>query len=456
MRLLKGIRRAIALSVVVLGATLAASALGALGNLSGLRAFEDFTLDLRQQTTAESFVSGGSDRASEVVLVLFDEYSVLDPDFGWPWISPFPRAVLAELIDALAEAGARTIGLDVYLDRLFPGLDAIDGGNGLLREAMEHAGNVVLVAPVQATDSGSTLLPPHPFFAEVAADVGAAELPAAFETFRDGALAVRSGDTLEPSFALALYAHARSLDVDSLLAEGRRAGRLDLPGLPDGVGEVPDDAPGAIVPFRVRYIGPPSSADAADPPGTFPAYASGTLPLTTSFAPELFEDKIVLVGTGFHDEDKFRTPFYGALPTVAPAGGASSEPYTWMFGVELHANALQNMLDGRYVTPLGPGGTALLLFLSALLAGAVTFRFGAGWGALATGIVIGGIFAGAWWAWAGGVYLPGADIARLGTAFLWIPVAKPTVSALFSYVGAVGYVSIVEGREKRFIKGAFG
>ena len=473
---LKGWRRAAAAVAVAVGAAVVAAGLDAAGNLTGLRALEDLTLDLRQRTTSESLVPALGGREGEVVLVMFDELSVLDPDFGWPWISPFPRGVIADVVEALTDAGARTIGLDVYLDRLFPGLDAMDQGNARLRAAIERAGNVVLVAPVEHGPDGPAVVPPHPFFADVAADVGAAELPAAFETFRDGALAVRSDAGLEPSFALALWARSRGVGVDSLLGEAARNGRLELPGLPRGVGRVP--AEGSIVPFRVRYVGPPSSPDAEAPPGTFPTFASGTVPLTASFAPELFRDKVVLIGTGFHDEDKFRTPFYGAVPPEAPDAGTSPpdapgaasgpnavgpdalagqpEPYTWMFGVELHANALQNMLDGAYVRPTSDVGRAGLLLAAALIAAAATFLLGAGWGAVGTVAAIVGVVVWAFWGWAGIVYLPGLEVLELGAAFLWVPVAAPIASALLAYVGSVGWISIVEGREKRFIKSAFG
>lgn len=466
---LRGWRRAAALAAVALGAALVAAGLDAAGNLTGLRALEDLALDLRQRTTSESLVPALGGRESEVVLVMFDELSVLDPDFGWPWISPFPRGVIADVVDALTDAGARTIGLDVYLDRLFPGLDAMDQGNARLRDAMERAGNVVLVAPVEHGPDGPVVVPPHPFFAAVAADIGGAELPAAFETFRDGALAVRSEDGLQPSFALALWARSRGVAVDSLLGEAHETGRLELPGLPRGVGRVATK--GSIVPFRVRYVGPPSSPDADAPPGTFPTFASGTVPLTASFAPELFHDKIVLVGTGFHDEDKFRTPFYGARAAGPPlaargsdtaaedatdASSASPEPHTWMFGVELHANALQNMLDGSYVRPMSGGARALLLLAVALIAAGATFLLGAAWGAGGTMVAILGVIAWAFWSWAGVVYLPGMEVLELGASFLWVPVAAPAAAGLLSYVGSVGWVSIVEGREKRFIKSAFG
>ena len=201
---MKKYRRLVPLGLIVAAAIALAAVLDAAGSATGVQAFEDFTLDLRQQTTAESFQPGIGDRESEVVLVFFDSLTVMDPVDGWPWISPFPRAHLAAVIDALSAAGAKTIGVDVFLDRLYPNLNRIDQGDDLLRAAIERAGNVILVSPIQQTDEGPEASPPHPFFADVAAGVGSAELPSSYETFRDGTLAVRSGDRLEPSFALAM------------------------------------------------------------------------------------------------------------------------------------------------------------------------------------------------------------------------------------------------------------
>ena len=455
-------RRLVAFALIVASAVVLAAALDAAGGLTGLRAFEDFTLDLRQQTTPESFQAGRGERESEVVLVLFDEYSVMDSLDGWDWISPFPRAHLAELIDAVSLAGARTIGVDVYVDRLFPGLNDIDRGDELLRESIARAGNVILVTPVEQTDSGPVMTPPHRYFAEVAAGVGSAELPASFETFRDGTLAVRSGYGIEPSFALALYAHARGLAVDSMLRDAVESGRLSLPGLPASVGRIPpewleDDAQseGSIVPFRVRYVGPPSSVDAEGPPGTFQASASGTVPDLAALLPDLFRDKIVLLGTGFHEQDRFRTPFYSYVPPAAGAAGAAAQPYGWMYGVEIHANVLQNMLDGEYVRPTGAASRLLLLLLVATFVAGVTFWRGIAWGAAAMILGAFGTLVLAWWAWAGVVYVPGAELLSLGGRFRWVPVGAPIVSGIFSYVGSVAYVAVVEGRDKRHIKRAF-
>lgn len=449
------------LGIVVASAGLATLLGGPLGGL-GLRQFEDFTLDLRQQTVVESFLPGTGVRESEIVLVLFDEYSVTDSVDGWDWITPFPRAHLAEVVDALAAAGARTIGLDVFLDQMYAGLNRIDGGNDLLRDAMERAGNVILATPVEQTDSGPAVMNPHPFFLDAAAGAGSAELPSSFETFREGALAVRDGRSIRPSFALALYAHSRGLDVDSLLETSIERQRVELPGLPSQYGRVPpgwldgsDPSSTAVVAFPIRFHGPPSTSDADGPPGTFQAYASSSVSLLAMLSPESFEDRIVLMGTGFHAEDRFRTPFFSSTPDPGPDEDVVEE-YGWMYGVEVHANALQNMLDGAYVRPLGGGSTLLLLLLAGAMTGLAAFRFGAGWGAAVTATVLAAIWVGGFWSWAGTVYLPGSAAPDPRTAGLWVPIGTPVLSALLSYVGSVAYVAIVEGREKRFIQGAFG
>jgi adenylate cyclase len=204
--------------------------------------------------------------------------------------------------------------------------------------------------------------------------------------------------------------------------------------------------------------------DAEAPPGTFPASASGTVADLALFLPELFRDKIVLLGTGFHAEDRFRTPFFShRAPAAWPADGesdgaagtAEGEPYGWMYGVEIHANALQNMLDGEYVKPMGGGGRLLLLLLVALVSGGVTFWRGAGWGAAAAALAGAAAWVYAWWAWAGSAYVPGGELFSFAERFVWVPVGAPTLAGILSYVGSVAYVAVVEGREKRFYKGAF-
>jgi adenylate cyclase len=454
-------QRLLALALIVAASAGLASLADTFGGLTGVEALRYTTLDWREQTTTESFQQGYGDRSSDVVLVLFDELSVTDPEMGWLWEQPYPRGEIARVIDAVSSAGARTIGLDVFLELQEPELNELTGGDDALRAAMERAGNVILVGPLAQTDSGPVLERPDTFFLNAAAGLGGAELPTAFETVREGTLAVRSGGSLKPSFALALYAHASGMDADSLMLQAKRWGRVALPGLPPSVGNVPEDwweqgtsSASSIVPFTLRFYGPPSSGNADDPPGTFPAVSSSTVDLAATFNPELFKDKIVLIGSGFHDSDKFRTPFF-QMEAPPDSTRADTRTYGYMYGVELHANALQDMLDGDYVRPLGARSEALLLLLAALLTGGAVFWKGAGWGGFATVGTLLGLVVAAFWSWAGQAYGPGGSWFDLGAPFLWLPMVSPGVAAVFSYVGSVGYVSVVEGREKRFIKGAF-
>jgi adenylate cyclase len=422
-----------------------------IAGLTGLERVEYLTLDYRQRVTAES-LRGAEAGESPVVLVLFDSTAVMD----WDYFSPYPRAILAELVDALAGAGARSIGLDVYLDRTFPNLGE---GDQQLRDAMERAGNVVLAAMTVEGEEGRVLRPPHPYFTEVAAGVGTADLPTAFDVVREGTLVVRDGATdMVPGLALALYSHSMGVPPQALMEQARVDGRLDLEGLPSRYGEIPGawlaGQPSTVdrLSFPIRFLGPrsnPEWADAEGVSGTFPAYSSSFAATVALFSPEFFRDKIVLLGTGFHDSDKFRTPFYDAPlpPSLVAEGGAAT--YGWTFGVEVHANALMNMLDGEYVRTSGAGLLGLVILINALITTGVVFRWGTAWGAGVMLLTMLGHASLAFAAFAG-------VGAVWGGPYLWLPMISPVLAIVVAYLSATAYVAVVEGREKRFIRGAFG
>lgn len=453
------LRRLLFLALIVTASVGVALLAETYGSVTGMEPAERAFLGWRQTAAAQTRTADPSQK-SEVVLVLFDSLSVAE----WPYLSPFPRPFLAELIDALHDAGAKAIGLDVFLDRTYPGLNAMDRGDDLLRAAIGRAGNVVLVSRVVTTPEGPQLQRPDSFFASVAAGVAAAELPTPFETVQDGVLAVRSGGSLQPSVALALWARARGFGVDSLLGAARQAGRFDLPGLPDAYAGIPqgflddwDERQGFALTFPLRYIGPPSVAEAqAGRTNTFETYSAGLAATTAAFMPEVFRDRIVLLGTGFHDSDKFRTPFYNSRPSVIE-GSQATGTYGWMYGVEVHANALQNLLDGTYLRPIPDWAKVLMLLMLAGVAGAVPFWSEAGSGALGALFLGFGVTALSFWAYAGEVFLPtGRVLVHLGQPYLVVPVAISILVIFLAYLGSVAYVSVVEGRDKRFIKSAFG
>ncbi|HUH13145.1 MAG TPA: CHASE2 domain-containing protein, partial [Longimicrobiales bacterium] len=144
---------------------------------------------------------------SPIRLILLDSLAVA----SWPYQEPFPRGHLAELVRYVSERGAVAIGLDVYLDRLYPVLDSMDAGDRRLRAAIADAGNVVLAAPTDGTAERRVLLPPHPYFADAAAAVGSADVDDRYGTLYEWVFAVRTEDGLVPGFALAIYAQAEGI-----------------------------------------------------------------------------------------------------------------------------------------------------------------------------------------------------------------------------------------------------
>ena len=448
-------RRGSALGLITLSAASLAQLSDLYGNLTGVEDLELVTLDRRQQAASRQLrrIEG----RTEVVVVFFDEEAAKD----WDYLSPCYRPHLADLINAVSFAGARTIGLDVYLDRRWDELNRMDGGDDRLHQALADAGNVILVSLVVDSEDGQSrvLARPDPYFTDVAAGVASADLPTPFETIRDGTLAVRSGDGLAPGFALALYAHSRGLDIDSIMADAKATGMVSLPGLPAGVGWVPRDwwRPGSTpvttaISFPLRFIGPPSHIVQGEiDVGTFQAVASQSAVGLAYINPDFFRDKIVLLGTGFHDSDKCRTAYYD-LPYSLVAEGDQSFPadaaFDYMYGVEIHANAVQNFIEEEYLRSLGAGTTLVLLLTLALTVGGMVFVKGAVWGGAVTLLLGLGTYGGAFM-----IYMNGLGGIE---PYLWIPIIAPAVALGFSYLGSTAYVAIIEGKEKRFIRSAFG
>ena len=405
--------------------------------LTTLQAFEGLfgqleytTIDYRMRSTVKA-----NRDSTDVVLVLFDSASIEQ----WPYLSPFPRAMLATLIDGVAASGAKAIGLDVFLGQQYPILNALDSGDVKLRDAIARAGNVVLVGPTESEDSVRRFQRPDTFFAKHAAALASADLPTPFETQRDGVLTIRTVEgELIPSFALALYAKARGLNLDSLLAETDRKGELVLPGLPRKYAKLGKDA---VQPVPIIFEGPPSRTTRED--GAFRAFSAYAVQQLVQFgAPvpaEWVKDKVVILGSGFHDSERFRSPFYSAQMRDTTS---SRRIYGWTYGPEIHANAVQNLLSERFAVPMSGLPVLLLLLVCAAVVALVVFWQGAKLGVAAAGLIV----------------LANAALAFIvfDRTELVVPMVSPMIAVVLAYLGSTSYVSIVEGREKRMIKGAFG
>ena len=369
------------------------------------------TIDYRMQSLPRH-----NPDSTAVRLVLFDSAFVK----SWPYLSPFPRAALASLIDAASQAGAKTIGLDVFLGDRYPVLNAMDSSDVKLHDAMKRAGNVVLVAPTSGSETQREVQLPDTYFTHVAAAVGTADLPTPFETVRDGVLTVRTSSGMVPSFALAMYGQFKGENIDSL-ARAYASTNGD-----------------ATRTFPILYEGPPSRTDRDD--GAFRAMSGFALqqlaqnsPAALSFAG--LQGKVVILGSGFHESERFRTPFYSATDSTGTIDG-------WTYGPEIHANALQNLLSNHFLRSFAWYWKFLLAFALALAVAIVTFARGTKWGAFAFFALAVATSVVAW--------------IVFSKDTLVMPIIGPSLAGLFALLGSTSYVSVVEGKEKRMIKGAFG
>ena len=371
--------------------------------------------------------------SSRVALVLFDTMTVS----SWPYLVPFPRAPLADLVRTAAANGAAVIALDVFLERQYPELSQLDNGDEKLRDAIRDAGNVVLVAETVQQGATRRLNPPDPYFAEVAAAVATADLPTPYETARDATLVTMTESGPVPGLALAVYAVMHGLDLDSLTQSIVQTGRIAVADVPAQYAQLQRDG---ATNLPIRYVGPPSRPDREE--GAFRAYSAfaiAAIGAATAFAPndalqEWMRGNAVLLGSGFHDSERFRSPYYDHV-------FADGELAGWTYGVEVHANALQNLLERSYIVPASGASALAVLLLVAIIAAGVTFWQGAKFGVLGAAL-----------ATAAAALLALLVFARSG---LVLPVIGPALAAALAYTSAVAYVSVVEGREKRMIRGAF-
>lgn len=245
----------------------------------------------------------------DIALVLIDEESLV----GYGYVSPIDRRLTADVVGAIADAGAKAIGLDFIIDR--PTEPAKDAAFVAALRAARARLPVVLGAIDDRSGVPDAALA---FQADIVARAGVtpAQIYVASEQQRlaIGDQAVRyivsaPGPQQRPFFAQALAA-----------AVGVRV----TPASPLIAWQHPPAAAGAnFVPtFTV-----PAHRDAAGTP-------TGDI-LPSSWRAAL-AGKIVLVGGAFRDRDRHLTPLSVATAERVP-------------GVQIHAQILAQLLDARSV-----------------------------------------------------------------------------------------------------------
>lgn len=459
-----------------------------------LRHFELFhslelkTIDLRYQLrgpyTGLLGTSGFDSESLDVVLVdLDDESWRLIPE-QWP----YPREIWGQVTDNLVRAGAGVIVFDIMFDS--PGSGYAHGDSVFaesIREA-EQKGTSIILAAKKATEQ--TRVPPSyiqnplEIFVDAGASIGLINEVKDADGFTRNYLMydmLQQGIAHYPSLALESFqkyinfkqeyshrilqqtidGHAR-LDFDRI----SRIDRINFYGPPSHGGPEPP-----VGPWKTFFRYPLSNVldDAnynlkiqqEDTNWMELFYSDGLLGEFGMSKDSPFQDKIVLIGVSlaeFHDLKE--TPFYKfhGYQDLMP-------------GFEIHANALQMLLDKNQIDEISNSTLLLSVLLSALVlsvvivnvhpvAGAISF-IAISW--LYVEISFGFFFQEIFWSPTllfSVIFSPETGTPLIGAPpfgdSVYIPVMFPLIALTLTYAGNVLFQFISTRREKKWIKDAFG
>lgn len=389
-----------------------------------LRGIELKTLDWRARRLAEP-----ARRDPSIVHVTIDQASLdrFEQDHNyWPW----PRDIYAPALSFLKKAGARAVVMDVLFTNA--GEASLDATLGA---AVKDEGRVVLAMETAvkpdprraaspparfAVDAGPALtaaaanrasvrLPIDPLLSG-ARMLGDTKAGADFDgIFRSVPLLVTLGGRTYPTLpaAAAMLATGRSLDE---LAPRLTDGRL-------------------LVRFHGKAL-----TENADPLKTYESYHFADLVLSAvaieektkpPLDPALFKDKIVFVGMSAPGLlDNHPSPIDPVLP-----------------GTEVVAAATDNLIHGDGLTRAPAASVFALVVLALLLAGiASRYSSNQGW---APGVML-----------ASSAGLAGASCLAF-TRGVWLDLTSPQLALWLGFAASSAWSYAVEGRQKRYIQGAF-
>jgi signal transduction histidine kinase len=350
----------------------------------------------------------------------------------WPW----PRDLIARLVDRLSALGASTIALDI----IFPGADKVSAKNDAVLAAAMAKANVVTSFALTSRGNDAVVRPkagfahmgdsPLSYLENYSGAVGnIAEIEKAAKgngnltivpepdgLIRRVNLLYRRDAVLYPNLSLEVLRVAQGAEAIAVKSSGA-SGELSF-GTHTGISQikvggvvVPTDAAG-----RLWLYYSPRAAER-----TIPAWKI----MDPSFKSPELEGAIALVGTSAIGLSDLRsTPLSPLLP-----------------GVEIHAQAVEQMLTGRFLRRPDWASGAELVYLVVLGAGMILLlpRLSALWcGAIGLAVVLAG-FAASW-----------AAFVR----FNWlVDPLLPALTALLIYLSSslISYVRSERERRKLII-----
>jgi adenylate cyclase len=372
------------------------------------------------------FKTRASQPARSTVIVGIDQrsYQALLAKHG-P-LSQWPRTLYAQALDALHEsatgagpagpsrAGPRVVAFEVFFDGARP-------EDAELAQAMLRSGNVVTPVVAQGErdlEPGpgvprrfDAFLRPSPGIRGTAAGEGLANVSVSPDSVVRGLpLLLRAGDERLPAMALTLAA-----------LYARRPNVLDAepgPGVVHAAGRAIPVSEGQIM--AINFLGPPSSPDGKGPFRIIPFVDV----LEGRFDRSMVRDRIVLIGPTIRGVDEHPTP---------------TSSFTRMWGVEILANAVETVVDQRYLVTSARWMTVLGIVLMVSLAAIVT-HWANPWLA---GLAVGALLA---------AYLTAAAVAF--ETGLVLNLVYPPAAALVSLAVTLGHRVVFAEKDRRLAREA--
>lgn len=330
------------------------------------------------QTMYDKLVTlSGRPARQDVIIVAIDDYSLAQLG-RWPW----SRNLHAALIDQVMRSRPRMIGLDMILSEPEAPPAA---GDGLLQAAIQRSGRVVL--PLSTAQRGQGLVALHPIPSLEAAAFGLGHI--ALNIDRDGV--VRSTYLFEGD-ASSLWPHfALQIGSEQLSVQLRAPRPVSTDTSMQAMASAWHRQDSMLIPFSG------SSGHIRSVP--YVAVLRGEVPAG------FFNDKYVLVGaTAVGMADSYPTPVTGEAGAMA--------------GVEINANILASLLDGKSIRPLQAGMVATLSCLPVLIALLCCYLFSP-----RTGLMVS----------AGLLFTVGVLTLIAFRAGLWFPPAAAGFAVLIAY-----------------------
>lgn len=372
---------------------------------------------------------------SDIIIVEISQQADAEIPYKYPW----PTSVYAKLIENLNKAGARVIAFDIMFDQP----DLYDARNdSIFAKAVEEAGNVVFIggfrrqADVRAgnfiIENVSPVFPRSELLDATPWSIGFVDMRRDVDGFiRTYPLQINHRGIPYYSLALQLMPLVLQQDVeytnerDYYTVAGRR-----LPKTQNGR-------------MLINYYGGYRSFEYVGFESVIDDEEFQTVTEMMAFEVNEFDhpdygllnrgilnDKIVLVGATMPElQDFHQVPF------------PNNSGEKTMAGVEVHAHALQSLLDGDFLKEFTPFQNLIIVLLILAASFFITYYF-VGWGGLFAAILIGV-------AWS---FISLIVFLQLN---VFLPVLSSFIAILLGYTGSTLQNVLFEISEKKKIKSMF-